>query len=256
MPAQDPSNYQEELDVAGDIADQAAALALEYFVSGVTSTAKADGSPVTEADLAVEGLLHGLLSNAFPDDAFLGEEYGQQGESERLWILDPIDGTRFFCRRDPNWRIHIALEVRGVTQLAVVTAPALGIRWCAVRGEGAYESAWPDDAGKRRRLAVSGVATLKDATVDALERADGLGLPAGFRAPASPLPLVELVRGEIDGFLVERFFKWDHAPWVLLVEEAGGRFSNPAGGDSGDAGGGLYSNAVLHKELLQLVGYL
>jgi len=75
------------------------------------------------------------------------------------------------------------------------------------------------------------------------------------RASASPLPLVELVRGEIDAFLVERYHIWDHAPWILLVEEAGGRFTDRTGGHAGDQGGGLYSNANLHSQLLTALQY-
>lgn len=74
------------------------------------------------------------------------------------------------------------------------------------------------------------------------------------RHPPSPLPLVELVRGEIDAFLVECCDVWDHAPWILLIEEAGGRFTDRSGGRSAYAGGGLYSNAALHGELLEAVG--
>ncbi len=74
-------------------------------------------------------------------------------------------------------------------------------------------------------------------------------------APPSPLALVGLVRGEIDGFLVECCHIWDHAPWILLVEEAGGRFADRAGGHAGDAWGGLYSNAGLHDQLLTAIGY-
>ncbi|EWT03370.1 hypothetical protein N865_18890 [Intrasporangium oryzae NRRL B-24470] len=69
------------------------------------------------------------------------------------------------------------------------------------------------------------------------------------------MPLVELVRGEIDGFLAERYFAWDHAPWVLLVEEAGGRFTDRTGGHATDRGGGLYSNARLHPQLLAALDY-
>ena len=73
--------------------------------------------------------------------------------------------------------------------------------------------------------------------------------------PATPLPLIELVRGELDAFLVERYYIWDHAPWILLVEEAGGRFTNPTGTHTGDQGGGLYSNANLHGQLLTALHY-
>jgi histidinol-phosphatase len=79
--------------------------------------------------------------------------------------------------------------------------------------------------------------------------------PGAGPAPASPLPLVELVRGESDAFLAERYHAWDHAPWILLVEEAGGRFTDPTGGHASDRGGGLYSNAALHDDLLAHLRY-
>jgi histidinol-phosphatase len=102
---------------------------------------------------------------------------------------------------------------------------------------------------------VSTTSSVADARVDALDSPARAQLPVCFRAASSPLPLVEVVRGEIDGFLAERYFTWDHAPWILLVQEAGGRFTDPTGGRASDRGGGFYSNAVLHDELLQALDY-
>lgn len=249
-------NTPADLRLAFDAADLAAALALAHFEAGVSATAKADGTPVTEADRAVERLLRETLSKARPEDAFLGEELGRLGGSDRVWILDPIDGTGFFSRRDPNWRIHIALEVRGITEVALVTSPALRRCWWATRGGGSFESSWPREESGTRRLRVSSTATLAGAVLDALDDNSRARLPPqAVRPPASPLPLVELVRGEIDGFLAERYYTWDHAPWVLLVEEAGGRFTDQTGGRASDRGGGLYSNAALHSQLLASLGY-
>jgi histidinol-phosphatase len=239
-----------DLVVAVRCSDAAAALALGYFERGVEASPKADGSPITEADRAVERLLRRTLGTAMPGDALLGEELGRLGDADRLWILDPIDGTSFFSRRDPNWRVHVALEVAGTIEVAVVTAPALGRQWWATRGGGAFESAWPR-AGTATRLQVSQTDSLADAVVDAFDAESRGRLPReAALAPPSPLPLVGLVRGEIDGFLAECCELWDHAPWILLVEEAGGRFTDRAGGRRGDRGGGLYSNANLHAELL------
>jgi histidinol-phosphatase len=161
--------------------DLAAGLALAHFESGVSAALKADGTQVTEADGAVERLLRKRLSRARPEDAFLGEELGRSGDSDRLWILDPIDGTRFFSRGDPNWRIHVALEVAGSTRLAVVTSPALRRCWWATRGGGAFESSWPREEGETRRLKVSTTATPAQAVVDALDDES--------RARLHPVPL-------------------------------------------------------------------
>jgi histidinol-phosphatase len=246
----------DDLRLAFEAAHLAAELALAHFRAGVSTTLKPDGTPVTEADRAVERLLRETLSKAQPEDAFLGEELGHLGDSERVWILDPVDGTGFFGRGDPNWRTHIALEVGGCTQVALVTSPALRRCWWATRGGGSFESSWPRAESMTRRLRVSSTSTLADAVLDALDDEGRARLPpSAARPPASPLPLVELVRGEIDGFLAERYYKWDHAPWVLLVEEAGGRFTDRTGGRASDQGGGLYSNAVLHSRLLASLRY-
>ncbi|MGQ5263880.1 inositol monophosphatase family protein [Micromonospora sp. ZYX-F-536] len=244
-----------DLQLAFDTSDLAADLALAYFESGVSATLKADGTPVTEADRAVERLLRETLSAARPEDALLGEEFGHHGQSDRVWIIDPVDGTSFFSRGDPNWRVHIALEVAGSTELAVVTAPALRRCWWATRGGGSFESSWPREEAEPKRLEVSATSMLAEARFDALDNASRSSLPPSARPPASPLPLVELVRGEIDAFLVERYHIWDHAPWILLVEEAGGRFTDRTGGRAGDQGGGLYSNANLHSQLLTALQY-
>jgi len=246
----------DDLQLAFDTSALAAELALENFESGVSATLKTDGTPVTEADRAVERLLRETLSGARPDDAFLGEELGRLGKSDRIWILDPIDGTSFFSWGDPNWRVQIALEVHRTTEVALVTSPALRRCWWATRGGGSFESSWPREESKTRRLQVSTTSTLADAVLDALDDESRARLPpSAARAPASPLPLVELVRGEIDAFLAERYHKWDHAPWVLLVEEAGGRFTDRSGGRASDQGGGLYSNAILHGQLLASLHY-
>jgi len=246
----------DDLQLAFDASDLAADLALAHFESGVSATLKADGTPVTEADRAVERLLRETLSQALPNDAFLGEELGRLGESDRVWILDPIDGTKYFSRGDPNWRIQLALEVRGSLEVAVVTSPALRRCWWATRGGGSFESTWPREANTTRRLEVSTTATFDNAVLDALDNESRVRLPpSAAPAPASPLPLIELVRGEIDAFLAERYYTWDHAPWVLLVEEAGGRFTDRTGGRASDQGGGLYSNAVLHNQLLAALHY-
>lgn len=105
-------NMDDDLQLAFDAADLAGALAMAHFASGVSATLKADGSPVTEADREVERLLRRGLSEARPDDAFLGEEFGEFGVSDRVWILDPIDGTGFFSQGDPNWRSILHLRYK------------------------------------------------------------------------------------------------------------------------------------------------
>jgi histidinol-phosphatase len=233
----------------------------------VSVTSKADGSSVTVADHEVEQLLRAHISSQFPDDCLIGEEFGSTGDAERKWIIDPIDGTSYFARNDPNWRIHLALQVGDHIELAVVAAPALGLRWWAQRGSGAFEADWTvtdsnsDELQKARHtltrtLRVSGTRELGSSQTACAPEQTRQRLPVdcGVAAP-TPLPLVELVRGEIDAFVAEGFYLWDHAPWILLVEEAGGRFTDRNGGNRGDQGGGVYSNARVHEALTKALDY-
>ncbi|WP_161606168.1 inositol monophosphatase family protein [Microlunatus speluncae] len=237
-----------DLELAHELADRAAVVARHYFERGVATETKADASPVTEADRAVERLLRGALAELRPDDGILGEELGAQGTGDRTWILDPIDGTGAFAHGDPNWRVQIALEIAGELKVAVVDAPALGVRWWASAGSGAYER---KEGGPTRPVRVSEMATLDGALVAAHPAPVANRLPAGTRRPArTRLPLIELVRGEIDAFLVDCCHPWDHAPWILLVREAGGAFTDHRGGTSPNHRGGLYSNRGIHQALL------
>ena len=236
-----------DLEVAQSLADRAAVVAQHYFERGVATETKADASPVTEADRAVEHLLRDALAELRPDDGVLGEEFGGQGAGDRTWILDPIDGTGAFARRDPNWRIQIALDSGGEIVVAVVDAPALGVRWWAATGTGTHERV---TGGSDRRLRVSKTATIVDALVAPYPQSLAHRLPARTRQPRTPFGLIDLIRGEIDAYFVECCHTWDHAPWILLVHEAGGSFTDHCGGTAPDQRGGLYSNGRIHQDLL------
>lgn len=239
-----------------EVADEASLVAMEFFATGARVDVKTDGSPVTEADLAVELLIRKRLTEQFPRDAIVGEEFGSLGDAPRVWIIDPIDGTSFFAKSNPNWRIHLALQVDETLELGVVAAPALGLRWWAKRGAGSFEALWPADKAHPRRLRVSTQRELAGSLVACAPAESRSRLPSECGvAPPSPLPLVELVRGEIDAFVAEGFQVWDHAPWILIVHEAGGRFTDREGSSSGTRGGGVYSNDPLHSHLVTSLGY-
>lgn len=246
---------EDDLGLALRIAGDAAELSLRSFGGDVEASHKGDGSLVTTADLAVERLLRrDLLANR-PGDAVLGEEYGLVGDGPRVWVIDPIDGTSFYAGGDPNWRVHVALQVDDRVVVAVVVAPALGLQWWASRGGGAFEAPWPTGTMDPVRLAVSTADEVAGSVADALPTDRRARLAPATIASPSPLPLVELVRGEIDAFVAECCEVWDHAPWILLTEEAGGRFTDLEGGTSGAKGGGLYSNTAIHDRLLSQLGY-
>ena len=249
-------DFERDLAIAHEVASAASRIAMAFFATGVNATRKADGSPVTEADLAVEQLLRSEYGRRLPEDALLGEEFGEVGSSSRVWILDPIDGTAFFARSDPNWRIHLALQVEGRIQVAVVAAPALNLRWWAIRGGGAFEARWIDGPTAAQRLHVTKDETSVRTRIACLPESLSARLPVdcvGLNLNA--LPLIDLVRGEIDAVVAEGFEIWDHAPWTLLVEEAGGRFTDRTGGSSPAHRGGVYSNVRLHDELVHALRY-
>jgi fructose-1,6-bisphosphatase/inositol monophosphatase family enzyme len=244
-----PTELATDLDVAHELADRAAMVAMSFFGSDdLVVETKEDSSPVTDADRAVELLLRDSLGDLRSDDAVLGEELGSTGSSSRRWVLDPIDGTSFFAAGSPEWRIQIALEERGELTVAVVDMPATGIRWWATRGGGTFERARD---GSVRRLAVSTTSSLADAVLTCYPEAVAERLPVEAHLRSwRRLSLPEVIRGEIEAFYVDCCQIWDHAPWVLLVEEAGGRFTDHEGGRSPAKRGGLYSNAAVHAALL------
>jgi fructose-1,6-bisphosphatase/inositol monophosphatase family enzyme len=246
----------EELAFAHALIDGASEIAMAGFVTDVDSWAKVDGSPVTHVDRAVEQYMTEEIRKRYPLDAVIGEEFGLAGQGSRRWIVDPIDGTRQFIRHDPNWRIHLALEVEGEIELAVVGSPALNLRWWAQLGHGAYERDEAAVESGQRRLVVSSPVSAQLVRVACMSDVMPDRLPAGcVRIEPSSLALVELVRGEIDAVVAEGFALWDHAPWILLVEEAGGQFTDRRGEHSGANGGGVYSSATIHRSLVSALTY-
>jgi len=240
-----------DLDLALELADAADALTLAVFERGVAAVAKADGTPVTEADEAVERMLRDRLTAERPGDAILGEELGEVGEGQRRWVLDPLDGTEWFARGIPLWGTLIALEDADGPLAAVISAPPIRRRWWAARGQGAYRDG--------ERIHVSAVATVADAFVahanlylgydidaDALLRAARLS--GGFE---SFLALMLCAEGAVDAAFAPRGFLWDLLPAQLIVEEAGGRFTDLDGHRTARGRGAVAANPQLHQELLR-----
>ena len=239
-----------DLVLALELADAADALSLPRFrAHDLAVSTKADLSPVTEADLAVEAELRRLLAAHRPGVAVLGEEEGADAHDQNAprWIVDPIDGTRNFSRGIPVWATLIALERDGVLQLGVVSAPALGRRWWASRGEGA----WRDDG---ERLRVSGFGRIEDATV--LVALDRPVAAAAFDAWhvrgfgdfwAHMLVAEGAAEVAVDAVGVSL---WDLAAPLVVVEEAGGRFTDLEGRPRADGRSAVSTNGLLHDVAL------
>ncbi len=238
-----------DLELAHRLADAADSISVPRFRSDLAVETKPDLTPVTEVDRAVEAELRRMLAGERPDDAVLGEEAGAVGASPRRWIVDPIDGTRNYTRGIPVWATLIALEVEGAVRLGVVSAPALRTRWWAERGVGAFR----DD----EQIHVSSISSIEDAVLSfALENA----VPAIARRAwhargfgdfwAYMLVAEGGVDGAVDALGVD---EWDLAAMQVIVEEAGGRFSDLEGEPRIDGGSSIASNGLIHDELLAAV---
>jgi histidinol-phosphatase len=247
-----------ELALALDLADLADAITLPHFRSSTLGVEhKADDSEVTVADRASEAAIRARLTSERPDHAVLGEEEGLIGPpgATARWIIDPIDGTSNYVRGIPVWASLIALELDGALVVGVASAPALGRRWWAAKGLGAFADgdriavSAVDDLAEAH-LAYSDVGSFHDhgrgdALVDLSRRvwrARGLGdfwmhvlvAEGGFDVAVEPI--VSL---------------WDLAAVQVIVEEAGGRFTSLDGVARADAGSACSTNGLLHEEVLR-----
>jgi histidinol-phosphatase len=165
----------DDLSLALALAGNADLISLDRFTAlDLVVTTKPDRTPVTDADQAVERSIRAGILAARPGDSILGEEYGTEGDSSRQWIIDPIDGTANFLRGVPIWGTLISLAIDGVPVVGVVSAPALGKRWYAAAGHGAFAQAHGEEP---RRLRVSAVGELADAAIsyNSIQGWDGAG---------------------------------------------------------------------------------
>jgi histidinol-phosphatase len=243
-----------DLRFALELADAADALTLPRFRAvDLRVETKPDSTPVTDADRAAERLLRERVERERPGETVFGEEEGDDGGTVR-WIVDPVDGTRNFLRGIPVWATLIALEREGQIVCGVASAPALGRRWWAARGEGA----WRDGD----RIRVSGIATLADASVSfsrsslmgATERTLAVARRAWHMQPFSDFWAHLLVaEGAIEVAFEHEMAPWDNAALQVIVEEAGGRFSDLSGAARFDGGSAVSTNGLLHDEVLALL---
>ncbi|HET9124406.1 MAG TPA: inositol monophosphatase family protein [Solirubrobacteraceae bacterium] len=260
-------------------ADLALALALADLADEITMTrfraidlaveTKPDMTPVSEADTQVERTLRGHLETARPHDAILGEEYGQLGgespndpsdahpQSSRRWIIDPIDGTQGYVRGVPVWATLIALEVHAEPVVGVVSAPALGRRWWASRGGGAHLREAGADAP--RPLSVSRVSDLGDAQLcfGGLEDWRRQGRERQLRELAEKVwrtrgfgdfwQYMLVAEGAAEIASDPSVSIWDLAAPLVIVTEAGGRFTDFSGTVTAGGRSALATNGRLHE---------
>jgi histidinol-phosphatase len=251
------------VDAALGWCEETDAIAMAAFRSAPKTTQKPDGSFVTAADTAIETLIRERVASTFQGHGVVGEEYGNDaaGASVR-WIVDPIDGTHNFMRGVPIFATLIALERDGELQAGIMSAPALGSRWHASRGGGAWVI---ERAAGPRRIQVSGIADLGDASLSTSSIADleAAGLMPGFATLARAVWRERgygdywsyglLADGAIDVMVETDLSAWDIAAPAVIVEEAGGRVTDLGG--SRDFGGGAYlaTNGLLHETIRSML---
>ncbi|MDQ1646194.1 MAG: histidinol-phosphatase [Cryptosporangiaceae bacterium] len=255
------SRYADDLALAHVLADTADSISLARFRAlDLRIDAKPDLTPVSDADLTVEKSVRAVLARSRPRDGVLGEEFGTSaGSGSRQWVIDPIDGTKNYIRGVPVWATLIALLDGGHPVAGLVSAPALGRRWWAASGLGAF-------TGKQRSAAtpirVSQVAKLEDASFSysSLSGWEERGLLGGFldlgrsvwrtRAYGDFYSYMLVAEGAVDIAAEPEVSLWDLAALVPIVTEAGGRFTSLAGENGPGGGDAVATNGQLHDEVL------
>jgi histidinol-phosphatase len=252
--------YDDDLRLAHVIADQVDAVTTSRFTAvDLKVETKPDLTPVSDADRAAEELIRSQLRRTRPRDAVIGEEFGSTGHGARQWIVDPIDGTKNFVRGVPVWATLIALVDSGAPVLGLVSAPALGRRWWAATGTGAWTGR---SLSAARRLEVSAVETLDDASLSyaslhGWEEHD-LGEPFldltravwRSRAYGDFWSYMLVAEGAVDIACEPELALYDMAALVPIVVEAGGRFTSLAGQDGPFGGNAVATNGLLHAAVL------
>ena len=253
------TELQDYLDFALDCAWKAGRIALGYYQTGVAVERKADNSPVTIADRGIEQMLRERITQQWPQHGIIGEEFGRiKGQSVYTWVIDPIDGTKSFAHGVPLFANLLALVNADGPLLGVMHYPALGEMIYAARGQGCF---W-----NGRRCHVSTVDTLEDA---ALMTTD-LDLLYDSSQAVACQRLVErtyfrrtwgdsygyalVATGRAEIMLEPRLAVWDAAPLPVVLQEAGGIYTDWQGRVDIHSGSAVATNGVLHEQVMALIG--
>lgn len=248
-----------DLELAIALADAADGISLARFKSlDLKIETKPDRTPVTDADRSVESKIRELVQQLAPSDYVIGEEFDNTGSGNRAWIVDPIDGTANFLRGLPIWATLIALRVGSELTTSVVSAPALGRRWWASKGQGAFTK---DVDGSIRKLQVSSVSQLADSYVsyNSIQQWQRIGKEKNIetlseqvwriRAFGDFLSYMYVAEGAIDAASEPDLKVYDIAALVPIVQEAGGRFTDLSGELTPESSNVLATNGLIHEAI-------
>jgi histidinol-phosphatase len=255
-PAMAPPIDRALLDEAIELVREAGRITLEWFRHPTLEVvSKGDGTPVTAADKAAERFLREQFAARYPTDGILGEEEAPvEGTSGRRWVVDPIDGTKAFTHGVPLYSNLLALEDEHGPAIGVINLPALGEMVAAGRGLGCFCNGEPVRVSDRRTLdgaylSTSSFSTWDDASLARCRADPGLSL----RTWGDGYGYVLVATGRIEAMVDPVVEYYDVAPMAVILEEAGGRFTDFTGAVTAAGGNGIASNGHLHDEVLGLV---
>lgn len=258
MMRNDLSELPQLLDFATAMAREAGEIALRHFGKLDAVERKADGSFVTAADREIERFMRERITEKFPHDSVLGEEYGEHvGISGRRWIVDPIDGTYSFVHGVPLFGLLIGLELAGEACLGVVYLPALGEMASAARGLGCF---WN---GERARVSATqslGEALLLATDFDACARRGFGAVTENLRREAAICRTwgdcyghLLLATGRAEVMLDPVMNVWDCAALLPIIEEAGGTFTDWSGERTIYGGNAISTNGALFQPVMEII---
>lgn len=245
-------NLEADLRFAHELADLADAITLGRFrARDLRVETKPDLTPVSEADRAAEEAIRAHVAASGRGETVYGEEGGDDGGDAR-WIVDPIDGTKSYVRGLPIWATLVALELDGVVEVSLASAPALGRRWWAMRGGGAFAD------GEACR--VSAISRIEDGAVSTTS---ARRMPAGWTTIVQRAWLNRglgdfwqhclVAEGALEITCDPELMLWDYAAVQLIVEEAGGRCTTFAGSPPAERNSFVATNGLLHDEAVALL---
>lgn len=264
-----PGELYSDIELLKRLADESDAISLDrYSAQDLEIETKPDLTPVTDADRAVEKKIREILAEERVSDLVVGEEFGRPTEIEkesRYWVIDPIDGTKNFLRGVPIWATLIGLvhrDLSGTDRVVagIVSAPALFRRWYAASGFGAFTEV---NGGPATQIYVSKVSSLKDASLSFSDLAGWGERKSGYLEFLEKIWRVRgigdfwshmlVAEGAVDIAAEPVLALWDMAPLAVILDEAGGKFTDLEGNPGPFGANGVSSNGILHNEFLKSI---
>lgn len=262
-----PGDLFSDIELLKRLADESDSISLDrYSAQDLEIETKPDLTPVTDADRAVEKKIREILASERGEDLIVGEEFGRPTEiadGSRYWVIDPIDGTKNFLRGVPIWATLIGLvhrDLSGTDRVVagIVSAPALFRRWYAATGFGAFTEV---NGGPAVQISVSKVSSIKDASLSFSdlsgwgERRDNylsfLERVWRVRGIGDFWSHMLVAEGAVDIAAEPVLALWDMAPLAVILEEAGGKFTDLSGNPGPFGANGVSTNGILHSEFLK-----